>query len=213
MPICTIGFTLTDRIVTIYLFFPMSDTYSSVSVNHSHTCQVHMCTQTSRILSPTLREPLCAAGLSGLMCLMKTPLIISPLLSLRPIPLPPMMLIPRDWPGARVSRTLKHRARGVFKHCAADDPSQSSGGKCVLSASLHKYTYISVSLVDVFFKFPFHCLTLQFQCLRLNQNNKISSVREQHKSFFLCTWHISGLSQWDGGTNAINTSWESSHVL
>lgn len=73
-----------------------------------HTC-AHTPTHTSSILSPALRVPLCAAGLSGLMCLMKTPLIISPLLSLRPMPLPPIMLIPRDWPTARVSLTLKHR--------------------------------------------------------------------------------------------------------
>lgn len=67
-------------------------------------------THTSSILSPVRRVPLCAAGLSGLMCLMKIPLIISPLLSLLPMPLPPIMLIPRDWPGARVSCTLKHIA-------------------------------------------------------------------------------------------------------
>lgn len=67
-------------------------------------------THTSSILSPVRRVPLCAAGLSGLMCLMKTPLIIPPLLSLRPIPLPPIMLMPRDWPGARVSWTLEHKA-------------------------------------------------------------------------------------------------------
>ncbi|TNN61201.1 hypothetical protein EYF80_028586 [Liparis tanakae] len=69
------------------------------------------------------RVPLCAAGLSGLMCLTKTPLIISPLLSLRPMPLPPMMLRPRDWPGARVSRTLQHKAR----YYGAVDPSHSVG--------------------------------------------------------------------------------------
>lgn len=71
--------------------------------------------RTSSILSPVRRVPLCAAGLSGLICLMKTPLIISPLLSLRPMPLPPIMLMPRDWPAARVRRTLKDKA-GYKKH-------------------------------------------------------------------------------------------------
>lgn len=89
----------------------------SVSATHTHTQwdthapeQTHKHTHTSSILSPVRRVPLCAAGLSGLMCLMKTPLIIPPLLSLRPMPFPPIMLMPRDWPGARVSCTLRHTA-------------------------------------------------------------------------------------------------------
>lgn len=87
-----------------------------VSVTHTQLQpNTHTDSHTSSILSPVRRVPLCAAGLSGLMCLMKTPLIISPLLSLRPMPLPPIMLIPRDWPGARVSRTLKHKA-GYKEH-------------------------------------------------------------------------------------------------
>lgn len=38
---------------------------------------------------------------------MKMPLITSPLFSLLPIPRPPTMLMPRDFPGSRKSSTLK----------------------------------------------------------------------------------------------------------
>lgn len=83
-----------------------SNTLINVSLQYTHT-------HTSSILSPVRRVPLCAAGLSGLMCLMKTPLIISPLLSLRPMPLPPIMLMPRDWPASRISRTLETQGASV----------------------------------------------------------------------------------------------------
>lgn len=66
------------------------------SLLHTNTHVSSRHSRTSSILSPARRVPLRAAGLSGLMFLMKTPLIISPLLSLRPMPLPPIMLIPRD---------------------------------------------------------------------------------------------------------------------
>lgn len=41
---------------------------------------------------------------------MKMPLITSPLFSLLPIPRPPTMLMPRDFPGSRKSSTLKGRS-------------------------------------------------------------------------------------------------------
>ena len=61
---------------------------------------------TSTILSPVFRVPFCPAGLSSRMCLIKMPLITSPLFSRLPIPRPPTILIPRDLPGARKSSTL-----------------------------------------------------------------------------------------------------------
>lgn len=62
---------------------------------------------TSTMRSPVFRVPFCPAGLSSRMCLMKMPLITSPLFSLLPIPRPPTMLMPRDFPGSRKSSTLK----------------------------------------------------------------------------------------------------------
>lgn len=62
---------------------------------------------TSTILSPVFRVPLCPAGLSARMCLIKIPLITSPLLRRLPIPRPPTMLMPRDLPGSLNSSTLR----------------------------------------------------------------------------------------------------------
>lgn len=62
---------------------------------------------TSTMRSPVFKVPFCPAGLSSRMCLMKMPLITSPLFSLLPIPRPPTMLMPRDFPGSRKSSTLK----------------------------------------------------------------------------------------------------------
>lgn len=59
--------------------------------------------------SPVFRVPFCPAGLSSRMCLMKMPLITSPLFSRLPIPRPPTMLMPRDFPGSRNSSTLEGR--------------------------------------------------------------------------------------------------------
>ena len=68
--------------------------------------------RTSTTLSPVLRVPLRPAGLSSRTCLMKMPLITSPLLRRLPMPRPPTMLMPRDLPGSRCSSTL----RGTHTH-------------------------------------------------------------------------------------------------
>lgn len=69
---------------------------------------------TSTILSPVLRVPFCPAGLSSKICLIKMPLITSPLLRRLPIPRPPTMLIPRDLPGSLKSSTLRKHTNHSF---------------------------------------------------------------------------------------------------
>lgn len=61
---------------------------------------------TSTILSPGFKVPFFPAGLSSRTCLMKMPLITSPLLSRLPIPRPPTMLMPKDLLGSLQSSTL-----------------------------------------------------------------------------------------------------------
>lgn len=61
---------------------------------------------TSTILSPGFKVPFLPAGLSSRTCLMKMPLITSPLLRRLPMPLPPTMLIPKDLLGSLQSSTL-----------------------------------------------------------------------------------------------------------
>lgn len=61
---------------------------------------------TSTILSPVFKVPFLPAGLSSRMCLIKIPLITSPLLKRLPIPRPPTMLIPSDLLGSLQSSTL-----------------------------------------------------------------------------------------------------------
>lgn len=61
---------------------------------------------TSTIRSPVFSVPFLPAGLSSRMCLIKIPLITSPLLRRLPIPRPPTMLIPSDLLGSLQSSTL-----------------------------------------------------------------------------------------------------------
>lgn len=61
---------------------------------------------TSTILSPGFKVPFLPAGLSSRTCLMKMPLITSPLLRRLPIPRPPTMLMPKDLLGSLQSSTL-----------------------------------------------------------------------------------------------------------
>lgn len=61
---------------------------------------------TSTILSPGFKVPFLPAGLSSSTCLMKMPLITSPLLRRLPIPRPPTMLMPKDLLGSLQSSTL-----------------------------------------------------------------------------------------------------------
>lgn len=70
---------------------------------------------TSTILSPVFSVLFCPAGLSSRMCLMKMPLITSPLLSRLPIPRPPTILMPSDLPGSRKSSTLRSVGSNVAK--------------------------------------------------------------------------------------------------
>lgn len=66
-----------------------------------------MCT--SKILSPVFSVPLRPAGPSSRMCLIKMPLITSPLLRRLPMPRPPTILMPRDFPASLCNSTLsKH---------------------------------------------------------------------------------------------------------
>lgn len=62
---------------------------------------------TSTILSPGFKVPFFPAGLSSRTCLMKMPLITSPLLRRLPIPRPPTMLMPKDLLGSLQSSTLQ----------------------------------------------------------------------------------------------------------
>lgn len=78
------------------------------------SCSCLRCSFTSTILSPVFRVPFCPAGLSSRMCLIKMPLITSPLLRRLPIPRPPTMLIPRDLPGSLKSSTLRKRTNLSF---------------------------------------------------------------------------------------------------
>jgi len=174
-------------------------------------------THTSSILSPVLRVPLSAAGLSGLMCLMKTPLIISPLLSLRPMPLPPIMLMPRDWPGARVSRTLKHTAGCLRKYRRAwwSYYKYSYSDECGIQIFLQKCTKWKIFPLSHFL-LTFHCLVVLIEFLGLGQNNGISQPPRSHAkavSFFSVQGILWDLCKWDEVTNAVNTSWETSHFL
>lgn len=61
---------------------------------------------TSTIRSPAFSVPFLPAGLSSRICLIKIPLMTSPLLRRLPIPRPPTMLIPNDLLGSLQSSTL-----------------------------------------------------------------------------------------------------------